>query len=62
MNDEVKNEEQEDIVHTIPLKRHLWPEEVELNKTKKKLKLNKTAIIIIVVVVVIVKLTAILKS
>ena len=38
MNEEVKNEEQEDIVHTIPLKRHLWPEEVELNKTKKKLK------------------------
>ena len=38
MNEEVKNEEQEDIVHTIPLKRHLWPEEVELNKAKKKLK------------------------
>lgn len=38
MSEEEKKKETQDEVHTIQLKRHLYPEEVELKKTKKKLK------------------------
>lgn len=36
MDEERKQEQQDDPVHRISLKRHLWPDEVELRNAKKK--------------------------